>query len=125
MINNEELSQGERNQLFKYDYYFNISFHEIKDDNIYYKLSFGKCLDDKNNITIKRYLIIRYSEIYNLNLYHEEFPPRTLFKYTSKKFINKRIQQFNKWFEYILTDKNKCKTLYNTLLNLSVKQYIN
>ena len=116
------LTQGKRSQLHQYDYYFTMTFYKIVNDVVYYKLEFGKQTGEPpNDVITNGYAYVRFSELYNLNLYHERFPRRTLFKYTSPLFIQQRLAAFKNWFEYILVDKNKCETLFAALNKLETK----
>ena len=116
------LSQGKRNQLHQYGYYFTMTFYKLVNSVVYYKLEFGKQTGEKPNETITSgYAYVRFSELYNLNLYHERFPRRTVFKNTSPVFIQRRLAMFKDWFAYILEDKNKCEALFTALNKLETK----
>lgn len=111
----DNISQGEQNDLYKYGYCFSISFYKIIDNVVYYNILFGQT---HNGIIDRYHRYVRFSELYDLNLFREYFPSRTLFNHTSESFINNRINQFNTWFNYVYEDKNKCELLYRGLYNM-------
>ena len=98
-----------------------MTFYKLVDGVVYYKLAFGKLMNEDTRLVSNNYIYIRFSDLYNLQLYHEQFPPRTLFRYTSPTFIQQRLNRFKDWFDYVLRDKNKSKALFIALSKLENK----
>ena len=120
-LSTETLTQGERNMLHQYGYYFSISFFKLIGDIVYYKVSYGKV--SQNNPGIMEFednIKVRYSELRNINICLEKFPSKTLFKETSSKFIRNRLECFKNWFKYVL-EKNEAAKLFKKLTELSKK----
>ena len=105
------LTQGQRNMLHQYGYYFSITFYKIVDNVVYYKILFGNSPDD-NQYNI----ITRYSQLYELNIAQNQFPPKTWFNKTSAPFIQHRISLFKQWIDYVLADKQLRKQLFDKLV---------
>ena len=126
MVNDEcietnALNQGERSMLHQFGYYFSISFFKNIGDIVYYKVSYGKASQTyPKAMEYQDTVIARYSELRNFNICLEKFPPKTLFKDISSKFIRNRLESLKNWFKYVL-EKNEAEKLYKKLIELSKK----
>ena len=112
ILDDSPMIQSQRNQLHQFNYYFIITFHEIINNVVYYKLSFGRTSTGVINRWIR---IVRFSELYKMNICSKWFPSRTLFKHTSQDFITQRINDLKTWIDNILKN-NEGNKFYDCLL---------
>ncbi len=115
----ETLTQQERNQLFKYDYYFTISYDRKENDKIYYLIRFGKGNDyfTFRNLDESYKVSLRFSELRESNILLYCYPPRTLFDNNSEGFINNRLKQLKEWLQEVI-ENNKSNELFKYLTSL-------
>ena len=115
----ETLTQQERSQLFKYDYYFTISYDRKENNKIYYLIRFGKGNDyfTFRNLDESYKISLRFSELRESNILLYYYPPRTLFDNDSEGFINNRIKQLKEWLQEVI-ENNKANELFKYLTSL-------
>ena len=98
--------------LKQYNVFFSITFHEVKDKDVYYMLHFGRI--NNNNLYETYKLHITFEDLRMLKINHKHFPSSTIFKRTNPEFINSRILDIRKWFDFIL-ESNNGNLLFNNL----------
>ena len=115
----ETLTQQERSQLFKYDYYFTISYDRKENNKTYYLIRFGKGNDyfTFRNLDESYIISLRFSELRESNILLYRYPPRTLFYNNSEGFINNRLKQLKEWLQEVI-ENNKSNELFKYLTSL-------
>ena len=113
------LTQGQKNQLHRFGYYFTITYYKTIKDIVYYKLCFGRSENLETTPTYNGQVFVRFSELWEMHICREKMPGRTLFKNVSTNFICQRLEKLSAWFLYIMETKNQGQKLFDELYKLT------
>lgn len=110
------LTQSKRNQLFKYDYYFTITFDKIENDKAFYLIEFGHGSDyfTFRNLEEVYKVSLRFSQLKESNILLWLFPPGAIINNLSAGFIENRTKYLNNWIKEV-EDNNKSADLFKFL----------
>lgn len=110
------LTQSKRNQLFRYDYYFTITFDKIENNKAFYLIEFGHGNDyfTFRNLEEVYKVSLRFSQLKESNILLWLFPPGTLLNNLSAGFIENRTKYLNSWVKEV-EDNNKSEDLFKFL----------
>ena len=120
------LTNGQRSMLWRFGYFFTITFFKKMNGVVYYKICYGKTNDDNPSQDARvdsiGTVFVRYSELYDIDICRKKMPSKTLFNHTDESFIIQRLKDFKEWIAFVLEKEQKGEQLFKALEEIRFKQ---